>query len=464
MAELALAIVSSVTAGIDTWAKIDKALNSIKNAPTYIEDLRLQGPVLVTSLAMMRDKIKTRPNNLTSTEQDFYKAIIGFTNRFEDNLKELENILLTQERGKKSWYYFKLQRKVDRQLKESLSRNIEMFHLSASFLSILATPSTSASGLVVPVDELTRFIESISDDNPKQLDEGEQSDVDKLKTALREVAYVTFRQTLSSSATDKTTSPVLPNIPSNNEVPRRYLGVIRNKELGDRFRNAISLTKRMYNEAPPAFANRAYEEAMQHRKMMQSADADAIEDPVELEILHIRIINACVPSDKSYKSLQDEQLTKLRDSLLKENPELRDKQEKVGILCASLHDYDGAIDLLRLSLDTYLPDPHLSNTYLPDHDPNKDKIKQISMLVAEQYERSNQSIELLAFKEALLDSLTYDPTSEPNAVNNTIEWCRQHKFQAMKRDECLYIPEYLANGTLLHRAAADMHIQPEVIH
>ncbi|UZP45386.1 hypothetical protein NXS19_013198 [Fusarium pseudograminearum] len=221
----------------------------------------------------------------------------------------------------------------------------------------------------------------------------------------------------------------------------------------------------MYNEAPPAFANRAYEEAMQHRKMMQSADADAIEDPVELEILHIRIINACVPSDKSYKSLQDEQLTKLRDSLLKENPELRDKQEKVGILCASLHDYDGAIDLLRLSLDTYLPDPHLSNTYLPDHDPNKDKIKQISMLVAEQYERSNQSIELLAFKEALLDSLTYDPTSEPNAVNNTIEWCRQHKFQAMKRDECLYIPEeYLANGTPLHRAAADMHIQPEVIH
>lgn len=54
---------------------------------------------------------------------------------------------------------------------------------------------------------------------------------------------------------------------------------------------------------------------------------------------------------------------------------------------------------------------------------------------------------------------------EPNTLDNTIEWCRQHNFQVGKRQGHLYIPEeYLANLTPLHMAAEDMHIQPEVIH
>ncbi|QPC64161.1 hypothetical protein HYE67_006392 [Fusarium culmorum] len=374
MAEPASAILSFVLAGRATWNRIDKVLTTIKNAPVFIEDLKVEGGVLSASLAVMEERIRDRRNNLTGPKQDFYRAITPLTNRFKDILEEFERTLLTQRSGNKYWHCFKLQRKLDRQLKERLSRNIEIFHLIASLL---------------------RMCIGISDGNHKGLDESEQSDFNECKEAPNAFAFATYQQVLSGPAVADNPQSVPPNMSSSNGVSRRPSGVISPDEL---------LSPR------------------EHTK-------------------------------------------KLRDSLLKENPELRDKQEKVGILCASLHDYDGAIDLLRLSLDTYLPDAHLSNTYLPNHDSNKYKIKQISMLVAEQYERSNQSIELLAFKEALLDSLTYDPTSEPNAVNNTIEWCRQHKFQAMKRDECLYIPEeYLANSTPLHRAAADIHIQPEVIH
>ncbi|CZS73908.1 unnamed protein product [Fusarium graminearum] len=65
----------------------------------------------------------------------------------------------------------------------------------------------------------------------------------------------------------------------------------------------------------------------------------------------------------------------------------------------------------------------------------------------------------------MVAKLKYDPTMEPNTLDNTIEWCRQHNFQVGKRQGHLYIPEeYLANLTPLHMAAEDMHIQPEVIH
>jgi hypothetical protein len=65
----------------------------------------------------------------------------------------------------------------------------------------------------------------------------------------------------------------------------------------------------------------------------------------------------------------------------------------------------------------------------------------------------------------LIEELLYDPTLERNVLTKTIGWCHQHGFPAAEREGHLDIPKgYLVNSTILHEAAADMAIQPEVIH
>ncbi|KAM0300149.1 hypothetical protein ACHAPM_006455 [Fusarium culmorum] len=250
MAEPASAILSFVLAGRATWNRIDKVLTTIKNAPVFIEDLKVEGGVLSASLAVMEERIRDRRNNLTGPKQDFYRAITPLTNRFKDILEEFERTLLTQRSGNKYWHCFKLQRKLDRQLKERLSRNIEIFHLIASLLRILSTSSASVSGLA-----------GISDGNHKGLDESEQSDFNECKEAPNAFAFATYQQVLSGPAVADNPQSVPPNMSSSNGVSRRPSGVISPDELVYRFQYAISLTKRMYNEALPAFAKRAYEEA-----------------------------------------------------------------------------------------------------------------------------------------------------------------------------------------------------------
>jgi ankyrin repeat protein len=261
-----------------------------------------------------------------------------------------------------------------------------------------------------------------------------------------------------------TSPPVTPNTFSSNEASRRPSGVISPEELKYRFEAAISRSKRMYEAGLPMIAKKAHEEAIQHRKEMQSTDEDVIATSVsvsiQMEISYIRIIKACVPHVKSYEALAWERLSNLIESLLEEsgldvNPEFCNEQEQVGTLCAELRDREEAIKLLRLSLNTYLSDP--SN--------NEDKIQRTSMLICEQYECLGQWDNLDAFKRILSRRLLYDPTSEPNALAKTINWCHKNDFQAAEIDGRLSLPdEYLVNGTLLHKAAADMVIQPEVIH
>ncbi|XEU95827.1 hypothetical protein FSHL1_001112 [Fusarium sambucinum] len=464
MAEFASAILSFVVAGLASWRRIDQVVNSIKNAPRNVEHWKVVGGVLAESLRLMDTRIRARQGNLTRPEQNLCKAIDKFTRDFMDDLQKLERTIDPRRSGNKYWLPLKLKLQEDRQLLERLSRNTQIFQLSAIGLSLLDPPSAPASGPIVSVNRVQQFLEGISDENPEKLDEDEQPDLNRWREALYEVADVAAQREFPDPVVANASPPVTPSTFSRNEASRRPSGVISPEELKYRFEAAISRSKRMYEAGLPMIAKKAHEEAIQHRKEMQSTDEDVIATSVsvsiQMEISYIRIIKACVPNVKSYEALAWERLKKLREGLLDKsdldvNPEFCDEQEQVGTLCAELRDREEAIDLLRLSL----------NTYLSDRSNNSDKIQRISMLICEQYECLGQWDNLDAFKRILSKTLLYDPTSEPNALAKTISWCHKHDFQASEIGGRLSIPdEYLVNSTLLHKAAADMAIEPEVIH
>ncbi|KAM0550607.1 hypothetical protein ACHAPJ_008865 [Fusarium lateritium] len=458
MAELASAVLSFVVAGLATWRKIDAAINSIKNAPANLEHWRVVGGVLQESLSLMEARIQQRQGNLTGPEQNLCKAIDKFTKDFMNDLKKLEKKIPAPTSGSRYWTPLKLKLQEDRELLTRLSRNVQIFQLSAFGLSLLDPPPAAISG--IRVTRVHQFLEGLSDDNPEQLDNDEQPYLSNWREALYEVADVAAQREFPDPSANAP-PPQTPSTPNGNEIPRRPSGVSP-IELQYRFEAAISRAKRMYKAELPIMAKKAHDEAIQYGGQMQSMEAHAIgvADLVDMEINYVRIVKACVPYGDSYEALAWERLQKLKSDLLKRSgPDISlescNEQEKVGILCAELRDREGAVEFLRLALDAYL----FSRAEFAD------KIPRISMLVCEQYECMGQWNNLDAFKKVLIHELGHDPSSEPNALDNTIAWCRLHGYEASEVEGRLHIPEEnYVDSTPLHDAAADTTVGLDIVH
>ncbi|KAG7416923.1 Ankyrin repeat domain-containing protein 39-like protein [Fusarium oxysporum f. sp. rapae] len=336
----------------------------------------------------------------------------------------------------------------DRELLTRLSRNVQIFQVSASALSLLDPPTDSSRNRV------HQFLEGISDDNPEQLDPDEATDLHKWREALYEVADIAAQREFPDPSPHDHTS-------EQGETPRRPSGVSP-IELQYRFEAAVSRAKRMYDAKLSIMAKKAHDEAIKYGGEMQAIDPNAISvtELVDMEITYVRIIKACSPFVDSYEALAWERLQNLKSNLHKHtghgnNVDFCTEQEKVGVLCAELRDREGAVELLRMSLDAYL-----SNC-----EEYEDRIPRISMLVCEQYEFMGQWNNLDAFKKVIFDRLGYDPASEPNVLANTVMWCRQHGYEASEVEGRLYIPEEnFVDSTPLHDAAADSTVEMEIVH
>ncbi|KAF5019722.1 hypothetical protein F66182_8265 [Fusarium sp. NRRL 66182] len=458
MAELASAVLSFVIAGRATWRKIDDFVSSIKNAPRNVEHWRVIGGVLQESLKVMDARVRSRQENLTEPEQNLFRAIEKFRHDFIKDLKELERTLPETTGGSRFWEPLKLKSKLqeDSALLTRLSRNVQIFQLSAFGLSLLDPQPATVGG--IRVTRVHQFLEDLSDDNPEKLENDEQLHLKNWREALYEVADVAAQREFPDPSAD--IPPHTPSTPDGDETPRRPSGV-GPRELRYRFEAAVSRAKRMYKADLPIMAKKAQDEAFQYGGQMQAMDAHAISfsDVLDMEITYIRIVKACVPHDASCGALAWERLQKLKTDLMKQsgprvNPDYRNEQEELGKLCADLRDRDGAVDFLRLSLDAYV----LNRAEFAD------KIQRISMLVCEQYECMGQWNNLDAFKKVLIGELRYDPTSEPNALAETIRWCRQNGYDAVEKDGRLHIPEesYMESRPL-HRAVAD-NVDMAIVH
>ncbi|KAH7192570.1 uncharacterized protein B0J16DRAFT_361049 [Fusarium flagelliforme] len=408
MAELASAILSFVVAGLATWRKIDRAIKAIKNGPRNEQHWKVVGGVLKESLTLMDKRIRARQADLTAQEQNLCKAIRKFTDDFAKDLARLEEKIPRENTGNRYLSALRQKLEEDQDLLERVSRNVQIFQLSAQALSL-------------------HLLEGISDQNPEKLDDDEKPDLDSWREALYELIDMEAQRDLPDPALNTPLSITSSEL-NGNETPRR-LSEISTMELRYRFEAAVSRSKRMYNNGLPLSAKKAHDEAMKHVGGMDKNGISDV-DLVDIEILHVRILEACTPHSKSYGALAFERLQSLKAQLLEQPGHSVDSdlghEQKEAV---------GAIDLLRSSLDGY-------------------SIQLISRVVCEQYECLGQGDNLVAFKRILSEHLHCDPTSEPNALATTIEWCHQHGVQTMESQGRL----------LLHEAASDMHIQPEVFH
>ncbi|RKK59305.1 hypothetical protein BFJ66_g2308 [Fusarium oxysporum f. sp. cepae] len=438
MAELASAVQSFIASSLTAWHRIDTAVSSIKDPPRNVEHWRVVGSVLKESLSQMEERIRQRQNYMTVPEQNLCRAIDRFIRDFLNDLERLERTIPVKKGGR-YWVQLKLRLQDDRELLTRLSRNVQVFQVSASALSL---------------NRVHQFLEGISDDNPEQLDPDEVTDLHKWREALYEVADIAAQREFPDPSPHDHTS-------EQGETPRRPSGVSP-IELQYRFEAAVSRAKRMYDAKLPLMAKKAHDEAIKYGGEMQAIDPNAISvtELVDMEITYVRIIKACSPFVDSYEALAWERLQNLKSNLQKHtshgnNVDFCTEQEKVGVLCAELRDREGAVEFLRMSL----------GAYLSNREEYEDRVPRISMLVCEQYECMGQWNNLDAFKKVIFDKLGYDPASEPNALANTIMWCRQHGYEASEIEGRPYIPEEnFFESTPLHDAAADSTVEMEIVH
>ncbi|KAF5975932.1 e3 ubiquitin ligase HACE1 [Fusarium coicis] len=449
MAELASAIQGFIASSLTAWHRIDTVVSSIRDAPRNVEYWRVCGSVLKEALSQMEERVRQRQNYLTAPEQNLCRAIDRFIRDFLSDLEQLERTIPVKKGGR-YWAQLELRLQDDRELLTRLSRNVQIFQVSASALSLLDPPADCSPAR----NRVHQFLEGISDDNPEQLGPDEATDLHKWREALYEVADIAAQREFPDPSPHDHTS-------EQGETPRRPSGVSP-IELQYRFEAAISRAKRMYDAKLPIMAKKAHDEAIKYGGEMQAIDPNAISVTklVDMEITYCRIIKACSPFVDSYEALAWERLQNLKSNLHKHtghgtNVDFCTEQEKVGILCAELRDREGAVEFLRMSLDTYLS----------NREEYEGRIPRISMLVCEQYECMGQWNNLDAFKKVIFDKLGYDPASEPNALADTILWCRHHGYEASEIEGRLYIPEEnFVESTPLHDAAADTTVRIEIIH
>ncbi|KAI1057127.1 hypothetical protein LB507_002199 [Fusarium sp. FIESC RH6] len=456
MAEPASAILSFVVAGLATWKRIERIINSVKNAPRNVKHWKVVGGLLTQSLTVMQKRIALREADLTKTEVNLFEAIRKFTNDFESDLLTLEETIQTQSRSNRYWNAIRQPSGPDHDLYERVSRNVQIFQLSAQALQLLDPLHA------VPGRGVKDLLEGISEDklrvNPaERINIDEEPDLKSWREAIEDVADAAAQSEFPDPIAD-IPAIAAPNAPNSDEIPRRLSGITA-KELRYRFDAAILRAEQMYNAGIPELAKRQYDKAMKYKgRMDESAMSDV--DLVGLEISYIRILNACEPYDKSCEALAFERLQNLKNQLIGQfgsNDDLqhRTKQnEAVGFLCIDLRDRKGAIKLLRESLDGYLSKP----------DEFKEKIRLIARVICEQYGYEGKWHKLDAFRRLLSENPRYDPSWERSTLERTIAWCREHGFQAMEDKGSLLIPkDNFANTTPLHKAATDTKVPPDIV-
>jgi ankyrin repeat protein len=315
------------------------------------------------------------------------------------------------------------------------------------------------------ITEVRRFIDHITVDKLDQLNDGENPYLIRVTEALYGVAEVAAQRELPDPSPDTSASiaiiPSTSSAPTKEMIPRRASNISA-VELQDRFEAALSRAKRMYEAQLPIFAKGAYDKAMEDRKAMQSQGIDTVGVTkwIDMEIIHVRIIKACVPHGESYEVLANDRLQSLKSSLREAcspgiNTVMCDQQESVGKLCADMDDFEGAEEFLRLSLDTYLS----------KGEEYAEKIQSISTLICEYYDRWVQPDSRYAFEKGMFRRLGYHPASNLKALGTTIKWCHLHNYTASIVEGRLHITEENYDGnTPLHDAAADTSIELEVMH
>lgn len=191
---------------------------------------------------------------------------------------------------------------------------------------------------------------------------------------------------------------------------------------------------------------------------------------VELEESYIDLLLSCSRWDRSFLTRASERLDALT-SIPSLNPEESSHKWyywwKLGVLYSKLDEYSPintnsnehlirACRFLRLALDVCTSQSITSQGY---------ELGRIVELLYNVYERLDQMDASEALRRLLNARLGFDPTLEREELQNALSWCQKNGYQATELNGSLNFKENFKDGegTPLHAAALDSHMEPTVI-
>ncbi|RSM01167.1 hypothetical protein CDV31_011476 [Fusarium ambrosium] len=452
MAEPASAVIALLGTGVKAWSVFEDMIKAVKNSPDDIRHWTTTSALLKNSCLLVKEKLETRPvATLSPTQKDVLESIGEFLRLFQADLSKLEIPDADAFHGGDSTFKvraiaaFRLKLDQDDHLIKRLDRNIHMFQVSTSCLSLFEPG---------PVDRVRDVLNDLGTAFPRRSTDDDELEKWRQTTQdlLADTATQCFRENPSPS--DVQNEGLLP--PSTHRK-----GSIRGLQY--KFESAQNWATRFFEADMPILALPYQLQAIEFGEELREQQPDYALDMAErtdLAAKYVGIAIACQKHDQTavasaIKRLDTLGTTVIAESEPRTSAKLCEEQRRIAKMFADLNETDKTINYFQHALDGYI---HLGK------DQYHRKICETYNMVVEQFQRSRRHIDLDAFRAEMRDDLGDDFVPGRDGLARAVTWCTPRGFEVTGEDELSFVQLVNEEGdTPLHVAAKDREMDMSVL-
>ncbi|RSL49649.1 hypothetical protein CEP54_012341 [Fusarium duplospermum] len=453
MAEPTSAVIALLGTGLKTWSVFEAMIKAVKNSPDDIRHWTMMSTLLNNSCLVVREKLERWPTaSLTPTQKDFLKSIEECLGLVQADLSKLEIPDSDVFHGgdptlkDKAIAAFRLKLDRDDHLIERLDRNIRMFQVSTSCLSLFEPG---------PVDRVRDVLNDLGAAFPRR--STDDNELKKWRQAtqdlLADTATKYFRE--NPSPLDVQNEGLLLPPSSHRRGSARGLQY--------KFEAAQNWATRFFEADMPVLALPYQLQAVELGKELREQKPDYALDRAErvnLAEKYVAIAVACQKHDQTAVASAIERVDALCSTVIAESKpdtstKLCEEQRRIAEMFADLNETDKAIDLFQHALYDYI---HLGK------DQCHRQICETYNLVVEQLQRSRRHIDLDAIRAEVRDELGDDFVLRQDGLARAVTWCTARGFDVTGKDELTFAQPTNQDGdTPLHVAAQDREMDMSVL-
>ncbi|RSL61850.1 hypothetical protein CEP53_004930 [Fusarium sp. AF-6] len=452
MAEPTSAVFALTVTALQTWSVFEAMIKAVRNSPDDIRHWTMMSTLIINSCLLMKEKLERWPiATLSPAQKDFLESIEEFLRLFQADLSKLEMPDTDVFHGGDSTFKdraiaaFRLQLDQDGHLIKRLDRNIQMFQVSTSCLSLFEPG---------PVDRVRDVLNDLGTAFP-----GRSTDDDELKK---------WRQTTQNLLADTAIKYFCEN-PSPSDVQNEGLlppsthrkGSIRGLQY--KFESAQNWATRFFEADMPILALPYQLQAIEFGEELREQQPDyalAMAERTDLAAKYVGIAIACQKHDQTAVASAIKRLDTLGTTVIAESEphtsaKLCEEQRRIAKMFADLNETDKTIDYFQHALDGYI---HLGK------DQYHRKICETYNMVVEQFQRSRRYIDLDVFRAVMRDDLGDDFVQGRDGLARAVTWCTPRGFEVTIEDGLSFAQLVNEEGdTPLHVAAKDREMDMSVL-
>ncbi|KAM6536469.1 hypothetical protein FALCPG4_002473 [Fusarium falciforme] len=453
MAEPASAVIALIGTGLKTWSVFEALIKAVKNSPDDIQHWTMVSDLLTKSCLLMKERLERwRVAILTPTQKDYLESIGEYLKRFQADLSKLEIPDADVFHGGDSTFKdramkaFRLKLDQDDHVIKRVDRNIQIFQISTSGLSLLEPG---------PVERVREVLNELGTTFPRL-----STDDQKLQT---------WRQTTQALLTDTATQYFRENPnPSSAQTERLLLPPSGRRkssvrELQYKFEAAQNWATRFFEADMPILALPFQLQAIDLGKELreqQPGYALDMAERVNLAEKYVAIVISCQKHDQTAVASAVERLNVLGSTVLEESrphptPQLCDEQRRIAEMFADLNEPEKSIKFFRRALDDYIR--------LGKEQYHR-QICETYNLTERQYQMNRRHVDVDAFRAEMRDELGDSFIPRRDDLARTVGWCTSKGFVVTGEDELIFTQLTNEDGdTPLHVAARDQGMDMSVL-